>query len=175
MDPDRNFPTEVLENLPYLIAAIKEAFRFDDWVATCLERSSSEKPMRFIDRYRSGNKEYFILPQTLIGMTSFHIFQDEFIFPDVGSFISDWWIVNPGFSRFLGSFSRGSKSFQGIRLAYAKIYLCLSAIFRRCGSGGKDGVREEGDDGALELIETGFKDVQNAADFFVLTSVERPE
>ena len=174
-DPDTSIPIEVLENLPYLVAVVKEALRLGDGVATRLQRVSPEKPMRFVDRYSSGNKEYLIPPQTPIGMTSFHIHHDESIFPHAESFIPERWIENPGLSRFLVSFSKGSRSCLGINLAYAEIYLCLAAIFRRFGSGGKDGVREEGDEGALELYETGLKDVQTAADFFVPTPVEGSE
>ena len=132
--------------------------------------------MRFIDRYGSGSKkEYIIPPQTSIGMTSFHIHHDESIFPDAESFIPERWIENPGLSRFLVSFPRGSRSCLGINLAYAEIYLCQAAIFRRFGSGGKNGVRDEGNECALELFETGLKDVQIAADFFVPTPVEGSE
>ena len=173
-DPDISVPIEVLENLPYLAAVVKEALRLGDGVATRLQRVSPEKPMRFIDRFGSG-KEYLIPPQTPVGMTSFHIHHDESIFSDAESFIPERWIENPGLSRFLVSFSKGSRSCLGINLAYAEIYLCLAAIFRRFGSGGKDGVREEGDEGILELFETGLKDVETAADFFVPMPVQGSE
>ena len=170
-DPDTVVPIEVLENLPYLVAVVKEALRLGDGVATRLQRVSPEKPMLFIDRFGSG-KEYLIPPQTPVGMTSFHIHHDESIFPDARSFIPERWIENPGLSRFLVSFSKGTRNCLGINLAYAEIYLCLAAIFRRFGSGGKDGVREEGDEGVLELFETGLKDVETAADFFVPVPVK---
>ena len=173
-DPDTIVPIEVLENLPYLVAVVKEALRLGDGVATRLQRVSPEKPMLFVDGSGSG-KEYSIPPQTPVGMTSFHIHHDESIFPDAKSFIPERWIENPGLSRFLVSFSRGSRNCLGINLAYAEIYLCLAAIFRRFGSGGKDGVREEGDEGVLELFETGLKDVETAADLFVPAPVKGSE
>ena len=173
-DPDTVVPIEVLENLPYLVAVVKEALRLGDGVATRLQRVSPEKPMLFIDGYGSG-KEYLIPPQIPVGMTGFHIHHDESIFPDAKSFIPERWIENPGLSRFLVSFSKGTRNCLGINLAYAEIYLCLAAIFRRFGSGGKDGVREEGDEGVLELFETGLKDVETAADFFVPVPVKGSE
>lgn len=173
-DPGTGVPIEVLEKLPYLAAVVKEALRLGDGVATRLQRVSPENPMRFIDRFGSG-KEYLIPPQTPVGMTSFHVHHDESIFSDAKSFIPERWIENPGLSRFLVSFSKGSRSCLGINLAYAEIYLCLAAIFRRFGSGGKDGVREEGDEGVLELFETGLKDVETAADFFVPMPVQGSE
>ena len=173
-DPDTVVPIEVLENLPYLVAVVKEALRLGDGVATRLQRVSPEKPMLFIDGYGSG-KEYLIPPQTPVGMTGFHIHHDESIFPDAKSFIPERWTENPGLSRFLVSFSKGTRNCLGINLAYAEIYLCLAAIFRRFGSGGKDGVREEGDEGVLELFETGLKDVETAADFFVPVPVKGSE
>ncbi|MCJ1346327.1 hypothetical protein MMC31_004542 [Peltigera leucophlebia] len=173
-DPDKGVPIEVLENLPYLVAVVKEALRLGDGSATRLQRISPEKPMLFIDRTGSG-KEYLIPPQTPVGMTSFHIHHDESIFADAESFIPERWIENPGLSRFLVSFSKGSRNCLGINLAYAEIYLCIAAIFRRFGSGGKDGVREEGDEGVLELFETSLKDVITAADFIVPVPAKESE
>lgn len=93
-DPDKSVPIEVLENLPYLVAVVKEALRLGDGVATRLQRVSPEKPLLFIDRSGNG-KEYLIPPQTPVGMSSFHIHHDESIFPDAESFIPERWIGNP--------------------------------------------------------------------------------
>lgn len=73
------------------------------------------------------------------------------------------------------SFSKGSRNCLGINLAYAEIYLCVAAIFRRFGSGGQDSVREEGDEGVLELYETSLKDLETAADFVVPVPVKESE
>lgn len=173
-DPDAFVSIELLENLPYLVAVVKEALRLGDGVITRLQRVSPEKPILFIDRFGSG-KEYLIPPQTPVGMTSLLVHQDESIFPDAKSFIPERWIENPGLSRFLLSFSKGSRNCLGINLAYSEIYLCLAAIFRRFGSGGKDGVRDEGDEGILELFETGLKDVEIAAEFFLPVPVKESE
>ena len=167
-------PIEVLANLPYLTAVVQEALRLGDGVATRLQRVSPEKPMLFIDRSGSG-KEYVIPPQTPVGMSSILIHHDESIFPDARSFIPERWIENARLSRFLVAFSKGSRHCLGINLAYAEIYLCLAAIFRRYGSGGEDGVRGGDDEGLLELFETDLKDVEVAADLFVPAPVEGSE
>lgn len=164
-DQHASTPIEVLETLPYLVAVVQEALRLGDGVSTRLQRVSPEKPMLFIDRYGSG-KEYLIPPQTPVGMTSVLIHHDESIFRDARSFIPERWIENPRLSRFLVAFSKGSRQCVGINLAYAEIYLCLAAIFRRFGSGGEDGVRGEDDEGVLNLFETNLKDVETAADLF---------
>ena len=174
-DPDKIVPIEVLESLPYLAAVVKEALRLGDGTVTRLQRISPEKHMLFVDNRSGSGKEYLIPPQTPVGMTSFLIHHDESIFPEAKSFIPERWIENPGLSRFLVAFSKGSRSCLGINLAYAEIYLCLAAIFGRFGSGGKDGVREEGDEGVLELFETGLKDVETAADLFLPATVKGSE
>lgn len=111
-DPDTVVPIEVLENLPYLVAIVKEALRLGDRVATRLQRVSPEKSMLFIDEFGSG-KEYLVPPKTPVGMTAFHIHHDKYIFPDAKSFIPERWIENPGLTRFLVSFSKGSRNFLG--------------------------------------------------------------
>lgn len=170
-DPNASTPIEVLENLPYLVAVVQEALRLGDGVATRLQRVSTEKPMLFIDRSGSG-KEYLIPPQTPVGMTSVLIHRNESIFLDAKSFIPERWIENPRLSRFLVAFSKGSRQCLGINLAYAEIYLCLAAIFRRFGSGGENGVRGDDDEGVLSLFETDLEDVETAADFVVPAPVE---
>lgn len=59
----------------------------------------------------------------------------------------------------------------GYNLAYAEVYLGLAALFRRFGSAGEDGVRFEGDEGVLELFETGLEDVEIASDSFIPLAV----
>lgn len=173
-DPDTSVPIEVLEKLPYLVAVVQEALRLGDGVATRLQRVSPEKPMLYIDKF-GGGKEWLIPPQTPVAMSSFYLHRDESIFPNAKSFIPERWIENPRLSRFLVSFSKGSRQCVGINLANAEIYLGLAAIFRRFGSGGENGIRGDDDEGVLELFETSLKDVETAADFFVPVPVKESE
>ena len=171
---DTSVPIAVLEKLPYLVAVVQEALRLGDGVVARLQRVSPDKPMVFIDSSGSG-KEWLIPAQTPVAISSFYVHHDESIFSDAESFIPERWIENTRLSRFLVPFSKGSRQCLGINLAYAEIYMCLVAIFRRFGSGGEDGVRGEDDEGVLELFETSLKDVETAADFFVPAPIEESE
>ena len=169
-DPDATVALPVLEKLPYLLAVVQEAIRLSYGVASRLQRISPEKTLAFRDS--SSGKEWSIPPNTPVGMTSVLVHQDESIFPDASSFVPERWIENPRLDRYLVSFSKGSRQCLGINLAYAEMYLCLAAIFSRFGSGGENGVRTPGDEGVLELFETGPRDVEVEADGFVPLAAE---
>ena len=161
-DPNISTPLPVLEQLSYLTAVIQEALRLSYGVSSRLQRVCPDKPLFFTDP--DNNKEWTIPPNTPVSMTSTLIHHDESIFPDSHSFIPERWIGNPSLQRYLVSFSKGSRQCIGINLAYAEMYLCLAKVFRKFGS---LGVRNEGDEGWLELWETGLEDVEIVADGFV--------
>ena len=166
--PDREVqptPLAALESCQYLVAVVQEALRLSYGAATRLQRISPEKELVFRDH--DSKKAWLIPPGTPVGMTSVLVHHDPSIFPDSRSFRPERWIENPRLDRFLVSFSKGSRQCLGINLAYAELYLCLCAIFRRFGSGGPNGVRMDGDEGVLELYETGLRDVEVSADAFV--------
>ncbi|KAL2043216.1 hypothetical protein N7G274_004276 [Stereocaulon virgatum] len=52
------------------------------------------------------------------------------------------------------------------------MYLCLSTIFLRFGSGGEGGVRMQDDEGVLELFPIGPRDVEIEADGFIPLAAE---
>ena len=157
-------PLPSLEKLPYLGAVVQEAVRISYGVSTRLQRISPDKPLRFTD-IKTG-KKWTIPMNTPVGMTSTLIHHDESIFPDSSAFVPERWIENPRLDRYLVSFTKGSRQCLGINLAYAELYMCLSAIFSRFGSGGPDGIRFDGDEGVLELYETTLRDVEIARDAF---------
>ena len=159
---DPNIPLSVLDNLPYLAAVIQETLRLSYGVASRLQRVSPDKTMTFHDR--TCNKDWIIPPNTPVGMTSVLIHQDESIFRDAHSFLPERWIDNPRLDRYLVAFSKGSRQCLGMNLAYAEMKICLAAIFRMYGS---ESVRMEGDEGVLELYETGVEDVEVLRDAFV--------
>lgn len=161
----QSIPLSALENCQYLVAVVQEATRLSYGVASRLQRISPDKEMIFRDS--NSGKDWIIPPGTPVGMTSVLVHQDPSIFPDPHSFSPERWIENPRLDRFLVSFSKGSRQCLGINLAYAEMYLCLFAIFSRFGSGGPDGVRVDGDEGVLELFETGLNDVEIHGDGFV--------
>ena len=165
--PDANSeaPLPKLEKLPYLGAVVQEAIRLSYGVSSRMQRISPDKPLHFTDK--GARKQWMIPPNTPVGMTSVLIHHDESIFPDSYTFLPERWIENPRLDRYMVSFSKGSRQCLGINLAYAEMYLCLAAIFRRFGSGGSDGVRFDGDEGTLELFETTLRDVEVAVDGFL--------
>ena len=165
-DPNTSVPLDVLEGLPYFVAIVQEALRLSYGVSTRLQRVSPDTPLIFTDRL-GGGKEWVIPPGTPVGMTSTLIHHDESIFPDPRSFNPERWIENPRLDRFMVSFSKGSRICAGINLAYAEVYLGLASLFRRFGSAGVDGVRFDGDEGVLELFETGLEDVEIYSDSFI--------
>jgi cytochrome P450 len=164
-------PLAALEKCQYLVAVVQEAIRLSYGVAARLQRISPDKEMIFRDQ--TSNRDWVIPIGTPVGMTSMIVHKDPSIFSDPHSFRPERWIENPRLDRFLVSFSKGSRQCLGINLAYAEIYLCLFAIFSRFGSRGPYGdVRMEGDEGVLELFETGVRDVEVHADAFVPLAAE---
>ena len=159
-------PLAVLENCRYLTGVVQEALRLSYGVVARLQRISPDREMVFHDR--TSKRDWVIPPGTPVSMTSLHVHQDPSIFPDPHSFRPERWIKDPRLDRFLVSFSKGSRGCIGINLAYAEIYLCLFGVFSRFGSRGPHGeVRMDGDEGVLELFETGLSDVEIYADGFV--------
>lgn len=167
--PDRDtqpIPLAVLENCQYFVAVVQEAIRLSYGVASRLQRISPDKEIVFRDQ--RSKKDWVIPPGTPVGMTSVLVHQDPSIFSNPHSFRPERWIENPRLDRFLVSFSKGSRQCLGINLAYTEMYLCLFAIFSRFGSRGPHGdLRMDGDEGVLELFETGLSDVEVHADGFV--------
>ncbi|OKL63057.1 hypothetical protein UA08_01910 [Talaromyces atroroseus] len=167
--PDRNQPIPLaqLEQLPYLKATVQEALRMSNGVATRLQRISPDKHLIFPD---SSGKTWIIPPGTPVGMTSVLLHHDESIFPKSNEFRPERWIENKWLDRYLVAFSKGSRQCLGMNLAYAELYICLSSIFSRFGSANTDavqGVRDEGDEGVLELYQTTIKNVEMASDCFI--------
>jgi cytochrome P450 len=155
LDPEASTSLTALEQLPYLVALVKEALRLSYGVASRLARVPHE-PLQF---------ENWVIPAgTPVSMTSPLLHHDESIFPDSKEFKPERWIEDPRLDRYMVSFSRGSRQCVGMHLAYAEIYLWLSGVFRRFGS--KE-VRFEDDEGVIELVDTVVEDVELAADCFI--------
>jgi cytochrome P450 len=166
-DPDKmhEISLPVFEQLPYLNAVIKESLRLTYGVSGRLQRISPDEALRFQD----GKREWIIPAGTPVGMTSVQIHHDERLFPDSKAFSPERWLGSKDNERleiekYLVSFAKGSRQCLGIYLAYAEMYLCLSAMWRIWGS---ESVRMEGDKGILKLFETGLRDVEIEGDNFL--------
>ncbi|KAI1408540.1 cytochrome P450 [Hypoxylon sp. FL1857] len=99
-------------------------------------------------------------------MMSVQAHRDEDIFPENHKFVAERWLGDQGrkLEKYLTSFGKGSRSCVGINLAYGELYLTLAYMWRLWGS--RDATL--GDDvGVLCLFETGLRDVEMEADYFV--------
>lgn len=82
------------------------------------------------------------------------------VFPDSQTFNPDRWLNKPvvgdnsqkPLSRYLVSFSRGTRACIGMNLAWAELYIGLATVFRSVD---------------FELFETGKEAVEMAREFFV--------
>ncbi|KAL8745471.1 MAG: hypothetical protein Q9190_002381 [Brigantiaea leucoxantha] len=155
-----------LERLPYLTAVIHEALRLSYGVSQRLPRISPRQPMYY--------SSYIIPPGTPVSMTTYICHHNESIFPDSHSFNPDRWLNNPKvvplkpatattntshnvkeskpLTRYLVSFSKGTRMCLGMNLAWAELYIGLANVFRRVD---------------MELWETGRGDVELRRDYFL--------
>ncbi|KFY46117.1 hypothetical protein V495_02642 [Pseudogymnoascus sp. VKM F-4514 (FW-929)] len=115
-----------IEQLPYLTGCVQECIRLSYGVCTRLQRIAPDETLTFND----GKKDWYIPPGTPVGMTSVLMHHDESVFPDSRTFLPERWIGNPQLSKYLISFSKGTRQCIGINLAYAELYIALARIFR---------------------------------------------
>lgn len=86
-------------------------------------------------------------------MTSVLVHLNPTIFPEPKLFRPERWLDNPSLSRYLVSFSKGSRGCLGINLAYAEIYLCLANVLHRFPG--------------MEVHDTVKEDVEIQADYYI--------
>lgn len=146
-DPQSLPGTHQLEQLPYLMAIVKEGSRMSDGALGRLSRIAPDQDLKFQD---------WVIPKgTSISMSSYIQHRNPELFPEPETFDPDRWLgENSGkLGRHLVNFSKGARSCVGVNLAKTEIYLTLAAIFRRFD---------------LELFETGReRDVDEARDLFI--------
>jgi cytochrome P450 len=83
---------------------------------------------------------------------------DPRIFPDPYTFNPDRWLENPSLTKYLISFTKGSRQCLGINLAWAELYLGVKGVF-----GNID----------MQLHDTNEADVRCTADYFTPKSSGR--
>jgi len=140
-----------LEQLPYLQGVISEGLRLSFGVSAHLPRVAPDEVLCY--------QNWKIPAGTPIGMTSVLLHLDPAIFPSPQTFRPSRWLENPRLSRYLVSFSKGSRKCLGMNLAYAELYLCLCYI-----------IMEFPD---MKLFDTTVADVQIIADDFIPRSSGR--
>ena len=111
--------------------------RITNAVATRLQRSSPDTPMKYNDWVIPPNVCASFLshsksipankaPQVPVGMTSFFIHHNEDIFPDSQSFIPERWMdptQRKHLERYLVAFSKGARQCIGIPYVYRSMTL----------------------------------------------------
>ncbi|KAJ4299457.1 hypothetical protein N0V90_004702 [Kalmusia sp. IMI 367209] len=156
-NPKSEAPLMELEKLPFLTAVLKEGLRMGYGATVRSSRIAPDTSLRYGD--------WIIPARTPVGMTIPLTHHDESIFPNSHSFEPRRWLEPNAaqLEKYLVSFSKGSRNCVGMNLAWAEMYMCTAAVFRRFGS--RD-VRESEDLGFLELFETDESDVRLVSDMF---------
>ncbi|PYH91308.1 benzoate 4-monooxygenase cytochrome P450 [Aspergillus ellipticus CBS 707.79] len=115
-----------LEQLPYLTGVINEALRLG---APAL-RSARVAPFEAL-KY----KDYVIPPNTPVSTISHFVHRNKEIFPDPETFNPDRWVLaaekGENLTKYLVTFTRGSRVCVGMNLACAELYLTIAALVRR--------------------------------------------
>lgn len=109
-------------------------------------------------------KDHVLPPGTLFSMSTYTLHHDENVFPDSYTFNPDRWLADPitgtrptgptgkNLTRYLASFSKGSRICVGMHLAYAELYIGIANLFRKV---------------HMELFETTLEDVTMVEEYFV--------
>ncbi|MCJ1349017.1 hypothetical protein MMC31_007252 [Peltigera leucophlebia] len=116
-----------LEQLPYLSGVVNEAIRRAFGPIFRSPRIASSESLTY--------KGLVIPPGSPVSMSHYFVLMDPEIFPDPESFKPERWIrateQGHNLTRFLVSFSKGSRNCLGINLAYAELYITIAAFVRR--------------------------------------------
>ena len=161
-DPDILPPFHELQRLPFMKAVVNEGLRLNNGVSLRLPRIATHETLRYVHKKKAGDvKIYDIPPGTTVLMTPLLIHYSPSYFEDPRIFKPERWLDNPNLEKCFMPFSRGSRQCIGMNLAFAEIFLILTAIFRRYGS---REVHFSGDVGYLELDGTTSADMEIAGD-----------
>ncbi|KAI0394396.1 trichodiene oxygenase [Xylariaceae sp. FL0594] len=112
-----------LEQFPYLTAVIKEGLRLSPGIGSRAARVTDKEIVYETWRIPAG---------TPVGMTTLLMHTDENVFRDPMRFHPGRWIEDEGRRRrSFAPFSRGTRMCLGMHLAWAEMYLLLSALVQR--------------------------------------------
>ncbi|KAJ5558222.1 hypothetical protein N7535_008437 [Penicillium sp. DV-2018c] len=116
-----------LEKLPYLTGVVNEGLRLSHGMTARLARVSPTEPMVY--------QNWVIPAGTPVSQSNYFVHMDPTIFPEPEKFDPERWIraseKGEYLSRYIVSFTRGSRQCLGMNLAYAEIYLAIAHIARR--------------------------------------------
>ncbi|KAH8432378.1 uncharacterized protein LDX57_010018 [Aspergillus melleus] len=106
-NPDSPMSLSELEKLPYLSAVIQEGLRMHPGGILRMQRISPDKPLQYIDP-RTGTTTTFA-PGTSISMDARSVNMNPELFPNPSEFVPERWLENPQLSRYLLTFSKGTR------------------------------------------------------------------
>ncbi|KAK9343599.1 cytochrome P450 [Lipomyces starkeyi] len=125
--PELSQPPDVqmLEKLPLLTGAIKEALRMASGVTTPLPR--------IVPPSGATIGKHAVPPGTIVGMSSIFVHYSAEIFPEPDNFDIERWLGKgvQSLDQWLIAFSKGPRSCLGINLAWCELYLAFATMLRR--------------------------------------------
>ncbi|OJD31473.1 cytochrome p450 [Diplodia corticola] len=128
VDPDQMPSLGDLENLPYLVACMKESLRVSMPVSGRLPRVvPADGPPMVIDGQ-------VIPPGAIIGCSAYSVHYDESVWgPDAREFRPERWLTDDAkhLANYLVTFSKGSRQCIGINLAEAELLAMFAHVFRK--------------------------------------------
>lgn len=176
-DPERPIAATELQQLPYLVAVVKESLRLGfGGTGSRLGRVAPNETLRYVEATEDGEKVWSIPSGTPVGMTPYQILTDEEVFPDPFAFRPERWLADNTElqEHYLIVFNAGTRSCLGQNLARAELHLMLARLFQRWGGtqqrvGLEKGTSSgrAGDVGVMKLFETTVRDTQMDSDRFV--------
>ncbi|MCJ1436764.1 hypothetical protein MMC27_006146 [Xylographa pallens] len=125
-DPFRIPELEDLEQVPYLVAVVKEALRIATALMSRLPLISPTKSLEYAD---------WVIPAGVpVSMTPSSVLMDPSIFPNPTAFSPDRWLGSlaekAALERFFVPFGRGSRMCVGMNFAWAELIVATATIFR---------------------------------------------
>jgi cytochrome P450 len=142
--------------MQHILTLIPIAIRLNYGVALRLPRTS-KSPLQY--------KSYTIPPGVAFSMSTYYMSHSEVVFPSSHTFDPSRWLPDPVtgapalgpdgqklLTRYLASFSRGTRACLGIQVAYAELYIALATVVRKC---------------EFRLFETTERDVRMWSEKFV--------
>ncbi|KAJ5121288.1 uncharacterized protein N7515_009249 [Penicillium bovifimosum] len=116
-----------LEKLPYLTGVVNEGLRLSHGMTARLARVSPTELMVY--------QNWVIPAGTPVSQSNYFVHMDPTVFPEPEKFDPERWTraTEKGeyLSRYIVSFTRGSRQCLGMNLAYAEVYLAIAHIARR--------------------------------------------
>ncbi|KAK3329992.1 cytochrome P450 [Apodospora peruviana] len=116
-----------VEQLPYLTAVLMEGMRMSPALGTRLQRIAPDRDLVYDGRWR-------IPAGTPVGMTTLFMHMDEKLYKNPRTFDPERWVdpeARKAAEKIYAPFSRGSRICLGMHLAWAELYLSVSALVKQ--------------------------------------------